>query len=114
MGSQPSCPLLPKISTLPCPGFSDSSTATRPLRLLLDTHVVLAIIENRTATFVPGIQRLLADRAGEFHVSVASLWEIAIKWRLGKWQLTPDLDTLPELLRAIGIAVVPKGIYRIR
>jgi PIN domain nuclease of toxin-antitoxin system len=49
------------------------------MRLLLDTHIVLAVIENQSNKFSPGIQRLLADPSGEFHVSVASLWEIAIK-----------------------------------
>jgi PIN domain nuclease of toxin-antitoxin system len=77
------------------------------MRLLLDTHVALAIIENQVDRFAPGIRRLLAEPGGDFHVSVASLWEIAIKWRLGKLRLTPGLDTLPELLCAIGTELIP-------
>jgi PIN domain nuclease of toxin-antitoxin system len=76
------------------------------MRLLLDTHIVLAIFEQQSAKFPADIQRLLADTTAEFHVSVASLWEIAIKSRLGKLQLTPSLETLPELLGLIGVELL--------
>jgi len=76
------------------------------MRVLLDTHTLLAIIEQQLDRFTPGIRSLLADSTGEFHVSVASLWEIAIKWRLGKLQLTPGLKTLPRLLTSIGIELI--------
>ncbi|MBI1867574.1 MAG: type II toxin-antitoxin system VapC family toxin [Methylocystis sp.] len=77
------------------------------MRLLLDTHILLAAIENRIDSFDSGIRRLLEEPAGEFHASVASLWEIAIKQRLGKLRLTPRLNTLPELLDGVGIEIVP-------
>lgn len=76
------------------------------MRLLLDTHILLAMMENRVETFAPGIQRLIIDAAAEHHVSVVSLWEIAIKWRLGKIQITPSLDTLPELLDGMRIELI--------
>ena len=76
------------------------------MRVLLDTHILLAIIEQQLDRFTPGIRSLLADSTGEFHVSVASLWEIAIKWRLGKLRLTPALKTLPGLLTSIGIELI--------
>lgn len=77
------------------------------MRVLLDTHILLAILEQQLEKFTPGIWSLLADPAGEFHASVASLWEIAIKWRLGKLQLTPGLKTLPGLLTDMGVELVP-------
>ena len=40
-------------------------------------------------------------------MSVAILWEIAIKCRLGKLALTPDLETLPDLIGRIGIELLP-------
>ena len=76
------------------------------MKLLLDTHVFLAILDRRIEIFPPGPRRLLADPAGEFHVSVASLWEIAIKWRLGKLQLTAGLHTLPELIAELGLELL--------
>jgi PIN domain nuclease of toxin-antitoxin system len=77
------------------------------MRVLLDTHILLAIIEQQLERFAPGIRSLLADPTGEFHVSVASLWEIAIKWRLGKLRLNPGLKTLPGLLTSMRIELVP-------
>lgn len=77
------------------------------MRLLLDTHILLAVIDNRTDAFGSGIRRLIEEPAAEFHASVASLWEIAIKWRLGKLQLALGLNTMPELLGGMGIEIVP-------
>ena len=53
------------------------------MRLLLDTHYVLAILRRELARQHPEIA---AMRAGDDDVvtSVVSLWEIAIKTRLGK------------------------------
>jgi len=81
------------------------------MRLLLDTHVLLALIEGRKAGLPAGVEALLKDADNEHHLSAASLWEIAIKWRLGKLRLTPALGTLPELLRGIGIQIVPINEY---
>ena len=76
------------------------------MRLLLDTHVLLALIERRMANLPTGVQALLRDPDNEHHLSAASLWEIAIKSRLGKLRLRPSLNALPELLDSLGIAIV--------
>ncbi len=73
------------------------------MRLLLDTHIILAMIESRGESLPSGIRRLIEDVTAAHHVSVVSLWEIAIKWRLGKIRLTPGLNTLPELFQDMGI-----------
>ncbi len=36
------------------------------MKLLLDTHIALAIFEKQSGKFPPGIQRLLADTAGKY------------------------------------------------
>jgi len=77
------------------------------MRLLLDTHVLLALIESRKARLPAGVDAVLRDPDNEHHLSAASLWEIAIKWRLGKLRLTPKLSTLPELLHGLGIQILP-------
>jgi PIN domain nuclease of toxin-antitoxin system len=77
------------------------------MRLLLDTHILLAYIERRTQFFTAGTRRLLEDPTGEFLVSVASLWEIAIKHRLGKLQLAPSLQMLPDLIDAMNMELLP-------
>ena len=76
------------------------------MRLLLDTHIILALIEKRFEAVPPGIRRLIEAVTAELHVSVVSLWEIAIKWRLGKIQITPSLNALPELLDGMGIELI--------
>ncbi|HZP08760.1 type II toxin-antitoxin system VapC family toxin [Methyloceanibacter sp.] len=76
------------------------------MRLLLDTHVLLALIERGTADLPANVAALLQDPENEHHLSAASLWETAIKWRLGKLKLTPSLTSLPELLIGLGIKII--------
>ena len=77
------------------------------MRLLLDTHVLLAVFDDRTSALTPGLRRLLAAPDHAFHVSVASLWEIAIKYRLGKLTLSVALDRLPEAVESLGAGLIP-------
>ena len=76
------------------------------MRLLLDTHVAISVLENRTNTLVPFMQQALAATGNELHVSVATLWEIAIKWRLGKLTILFALDDLPALVEAMGMRLL--------
>jgi PIN domain nuclease of toxin-antitoxin system len=77
------------------------------MRLLLDTHVFLAVIEGHKASLPAALDALLKDPENEHHLSAASLWEIAIKWRLGKLRLTPKLAVLPDLFHELGIQILP-------
>jgi PIN domain nuclease of toxin-antitoxin system len=72
---------------------------------LLDTHVVLAVLGRRVQDLPPAVQRALADPGNERYASVASIWEIAIKWRLGKLELPVGLEALPGALDAVGVSV---------
>jgi PIN domain nuclease of toxin-antitoxin system len=71
------------------------------VRLLLDTQVLIALIEQRPDRLGRQIEAVLSARESAFSVSVASLWEIAIKTRLGKLGLNVDIDLLPELIAAM-------------
>lgn len=53
------------------------------MRLLLDTHVVLWWL-NDGPQLNQKVRGLLASRSVELFVSVATPWEVAIKYRLGK------------------------------
>jgi PIN domain nuclease of toxin-antitoxin system len=77
------------------------------MRLLLDTHIVLSIINERTGDLPAPLRGVLADPDSEFYVSVASLWEIAIKWRLGKLKLSGDLADLPDIVTSSGLEIIP-------
>jgi PIN domain nuclease of toxin-antitoxin system len=76
------------------------------MKLLLDTHVFLELIGTGAASLPARLAALMRDGGGEHHLSAASLWEIAIKCRLGKLKLTLELGVLPELLDGLGIKIV--------
>lgn len=77
------------------------------MRLLLDTHVLLAVLDGRHRNLRNGIERVIESGDHTFFVSVASLWEIAIKSRLGKLPLAIPLARLPELLDDLGLTLLP-------
>jgi len=52
------------------------------------------------------MQEALTDSDAAVHASVASLWEIAIKVRLGKLALNAPLPRLPELIAQMGVALL--------
>ncbi|MGI8522720.1 MAG: type II toxin-antitoxin system VapC family toxin [Nocardioides sp.] len=70
--------------------------------MLLDTHVVLWLIEDHHRL---GAETRAALAGGSpVHVSAASLWELAIKAETGKLDVPDDL---PELVAAAGLVWLP-------
>ena len=57
------------------------------MRLLLDTHVFLWAVAG-SSSLKPATRRLI-ESADQVYVSVASIWEVAIKARLGKIDADP-------------------------
>ena len=84
------------------------------MRLLLDTHIYLWAVSGSPLLRAP-VRRLI-ESADEVYVSAASIWEIAIKARLGKIDADPDrlaaaidgsgFEELP--VRAVHAAAVAK------
>ena len=73
------------------------------MRLLLDTHAFLWFIMG-SANLSVNARALIENPANERLLSVASLWEIAIKTSLGKLALSsPFGDLIPEQLSLNGI-----------
>ncbi|MBY5719561.1 type II toxin-antitoxin system VapC family toxin [Rhizobium leguminosarum] len=83
------------------------------MRLLLDTHMVIAIAQKKLAERFPRVEQVLSDGAAIGFVSVASLWEIAIKTRLGKLQPGLPLETIPVYLGETGLTVLPIDIAHV-
>ncbi len=78
--------------------------------MLLDTHIVLAILGQTDLDLPPIIANRLREPRDSF-VSVATIWEIAIKQRIGKLHISFDMGNFPDILEDIGIVVldiVPK------
>ena len=73
------------------------------MRLLVDTHAVLWWLGNDSR--LPAAARsLIAEPENELLVSIASLWEIAIKRKLGKLEVRDDL---PEVILREGFRWLP-------
>jgi PIN domain nuclease of toxin-antitoxin system len=75
------------------------------MRFLLDTSILVRVLDVGADRLPAGL-RLLLDAEHEFHVSVATLWEIAIKSRLGKLPLPCGLADIPQLLADAGFVLV--------
>jgi PIN domain nuclease of toxin-antitoxin system len=73
---------------------------------LLDTNVFLTIIGERVDSLKRLMREALISSESAVHVSVASLWEIAIKVRLGKLALGMPLGLLPELTQRLGLELI--------
>lgn len=68
------------------------------MKYLVDTHICLWAISNR-GKLSSAAEKVLEDTEADILVSQISLWEIAIKYRLGKF---PEFDsTLNEFTEAI-------------
>ncbi len=83
------------------------------MRVLIDTHVVLDILKRALSVQQPVIARLLSDPATIGFVSVASLWEIAIKTRLRKLDPGMPLDMIAGYLESIGVTILPIEIRHV-
>lgn len=73
------------------------------MRLLLDTHVFLWAVAGSTL-LKPATRRLI-EEADAAYVSAASIWEIAIKSRLGKIEADPH--ELAAAIAASGFLELP-------
>lgn len=73
------------------------------MRLLLDTHIFLWSVVG-SALLKPPARRLI-ESADEVYVSAASIWEVAIKVRLGKMDADPH--ELAAAIEASGFLELP-------
>ena len=80
------------------------------MKLLLDTHAFLWFIMGSANLSDKG-RALIEDPSNENLLSVASLWEMAIKVSLGKLTLfAPFADLIPSQLNLNGIGLLNIGI----
>ncbi len=73
------------------------------MRLLLDTHIFLWVVAGNSALKSPA--RRIIEGADKVYVSAASLWEIAIKSRLGR--IDAEVDELIAAIDASGLLELP-------
>jgi PIN domain nuclease of toxin-antitoxin system len=77
------------------------------VRLLLDTHILLALLKETLSTVAPAMAAAQAQPGVDVSVSACSLREIGIKTRLGKLEPGLALDHLPHAIDAMGFSVLP-------
>lgn len=76
------------------------------MRVLLDTHAFLWFIEGKSLLSVRARQ-IIEDATNERFLSVASLWETAIKVGIGKITLHQPFETLiPAQLRVTNVTLL--------
>ena len=71
------------------------------MRVLLDTHMMLWALTD-SPRLSARARAVLADAENECWVSSASVWELAIKVMLGKYELGQPLDRLGEAIEKAG------------
>jgi PIN domain nuclease of toxin-antitoxin system len=76
------------------------------VQLLLDTHIIIGVVEDDIQELDPTIREILLTPESELSCSVATLWEIAIKFRLGKLPLRIPLLRLKAVVENYGISLL--------
>ena len=76
------------------------------MNLLIDTHILIWYIAGHSNLNKPMIN-LLEDARNNISISVASLWEIAIKLGKGKLDLGIEFHELEAILNQLNIQFLP-------
>jgi PIN domain nuclease of toxin-antitoxin system len=80
-------------------------------QLLLDTNILIALAQGGAEKLDLAVRSALASTENVAFASAASLWEIAIKTRLGKLDPGLPLEELPDFLQAVGIVLLAVNHY---
>jgi PIN domain nuclease of toxin-antitoxin system len=74
------------------------------VRLLLDTNVLIPL--SRDSRLDRNVAKALESLDNQSFASVAALWEIAIKTRLGKLDPARPLQELPDHFESLGLGLL--------
>ncbi|MDF1634646.1 type II toxin-antitoxin system VapC family toxin [Mycoplana sp. MJR14] len=83
------------------------------VQCLLDTHILLSVLRSDLEQRFPPVARLLLAEGITAFSSVASLWEIAIKTRLGKLDPGMELKDIAGFLVASGFRILPVDVLHV-
>jgi PIN domain nuclease of toxin-antitoxin system len=76
------------------------------MRLLLDSHILLAIQRRDTIIGNAAIDTVLRSNENDRIVSAASLWVVALKYRLGKLALAIRFFELPDFCLSLKVVLL--------
>ncbi|MBX7158545.1 MAG: type II toxin-antitoxin system VapC family toxin [Verrucomicrobiae bacterium] len=74
--------------------------------ILIDTHVLIWFAEKHS-NLTPKVQRWLENADNKVFLSVASLWEMAIKVNISRLKLLVPFETMVEQLPQMGFELMP-------
>lgn len=77
------------------------------MSLLLDTNILIRFLEEESDRLSAHMLDAIHESPGEVMVSVASLWEIALKTRTGKLPLKKELHRIPGTIGELGMSLLP-------
>jgi PIN domain nuclease of toxin-antitoxin system len=76
------------------------------MRLLLDTHTFLWLLEGNS-NLSPLVRDLLESTENHLYLSIVSFWEIAIKLGLGKLEIECQFEDLQNISTRFDIEILP-------
>lgn len=76
------------------------------MKILLDTHTFIWFI-NGNNLLPEKVMRLISDPENRCFLSIASIWEIAIKISIGKLKLRSNFEKIRDFLTANSIVLLP-------
>jgi PIN domain nuclease of toxin-antitoxin system len=76
------------------------------MKLLIDTHFVILLADDRIDQSALPNRDIILHESSEIFVSVASLWEVEIKSRIGKLPLKSPVRNWPGMLEIAGARIL--------
>jgi len=76
------------------------------MKLLLDTHTLLWSI-GKTNELSEKVIQEIKNADNEIFVSAVSLWEIALKYSIGKLHVSFNVNKIPEYCRKMRFTLIP-------
>lgn len=77
------------------------------MRLLLDTNVLIPLSRDGIDRIDRRVAAGIVSLGNQSFASIAALWEIAIKTRLGKLDPARPLEELPDHFKSLGLGLLP-------
>lgn len=85
------------------------------MRILIDTHILIWFLEGNNS-LSKSRRQIIADSANDVFVSIASLWEMAVKISIGKLTLAQPLADVIKQINIENIevsAILPEHVLQV-
>jgi PIN domain nuclease of toxin-antitoxin system len=82
------------------------------MNLLLDTHIVIWFITNDDK-LSKKVKNLIEDPKNKCFVSIASYWELSIKYSLGRLNLNSTIEEIFNIIEKSGFDILPVTLNHI-